>query len=261
MLSGARALYDLPDAPTRREQQLPDVFHTIRSDILKRSTHDASFPLNFNAANQVLGSGKAGDVQLTVKCVECSTTGEVVASAMLPDISDIDITDLGDVFDDSMLGLTFNGVGATIDLDLTAAASGDFSVPLLTSESPIGVSGPGFEVGVVFSVNLVLKVDGQVETEGGFKVTIPSGSSFIIPFDDSKPNVANFNGASASLLPITVDLPATITAALQLKVEAGVKLPDIKVLDVKAVAGASLSIPEVILKEFASASSSTSART
>lgn len=59
---------------------------------------------------------------------------------MLPDISDVDITDLGDVFDDSMLGLTFNGVGATIDLGLTAAASGDFSVPLLILESPIGVS-------------------------------------------------------------------------------------------------------------------------
>ncbi len=77
---------------------------------------------------------------MTVKCVECSTTGKVIASAMLPDISDIDITHPGDIFDNSMLGLTFDGVGATIDLDLTAAASGDFSVPLLKTESPIGVS-------------------------------------------------------------------------------------------------------------------------
>lgn len=75
-----------------------------------------------------------------MKCVECKTTGEVTASAMLPDISDIDITHPGDIFDDSMLGITFNGVGATIDLDLTAAASGDFSVPLLKTESPIGIA-------------------------------------------------------------------------------------------------------------------------
>ncbi|KAI0506912.1 hypothetical protein F5B22DRAFT_621842 [Xylaria bambusicola] len=259
MSRGTSALYDLPDAPLNRDRQLIDIFDTIHSDVLKRSTHDARFPLNFNVANQVLSSGKFQGAQLSVKCVECSTTGEVVASAMLPDISDIDITQPGDVFDDSMLGLTFNGVGATIDLDLTAAASGDFSVPLLTSESPIGVSGPGFQIGVVFSVDLVLKVDGEVETEGGFKVTIPDGASFIILFDDSKPNVAKFNGASASLLPITVNLPASVTAALQLKVEAGVMLPDIKVFEAKALAGASISIPELILKESASFPSKTCA--
>ncbi|KAK5631610.1 hypothetical protein RRF57_007324 [Xylaria bambusicola] len=284
VLRGTSALYDLPDAPPSRDRQVIDIFDTIHSNVLKRSTHDARFPLNFNVANQVLSSGLLTNeshsrsrnfqgAQLTAKCVECSTTGEIVASAMLPDISDVDITHPGDIFDDSMLGLTFNGIGATIDLDLAAAASGDFSVPLLTSESPIGVSGPGFQIGVVFSVDLVLKVDGKVETEGGFKVTIPDGSSFIIPFDDSKPNVAKFNlakivaigpntisqsnGASASLLPITVNLPASVTAALQLKVEAGVMLPDIKIFEAKALAGASLSIPEVILKESASFPSKT----
>ncbi|KAI0810309.1 hypothetical protein GGR55DRAFT_133789 [Xylaria sp. FL0064] len=252
VLRGATALYDLPVLPlARREQfeQFTDLFDTVQSDVLRRSTHDASFPLNFNVANQVLSSGTFHGAKLTAKCVQCSTTGEVTASAMLPNISDIDITHPGDIFDTSMLGLTFNGVGATIDLDLSAAGTGDFSVPLLKTESPIGVSGPGFQLGVVFSVDLVLKITGKVETEGGFKVTIPDGSSFIIPFDQSKPNVAKFNGASASLLPISVKLPATVTAALQLKVSAGVMLPDLKVIDAKALAGATISIPEMILKE------------
>ncbi|KAI3338251.1 hypothetical protein F4824DRAFT_499587 [Ustulina deusta] len=259
MIQSTTALYDLPDLPLSRDQQFTDLFDTVPSGVLKRSTHDASFPLNFNVANQVLSTGNFQGAQLTVKCVECSTTGKVIASAMLPDISDIDITHPGDIFDNSMLGLTFDGVGATIDLDLTAAASGDFSVPLLKTESPIGVSGPGFQIGVVFSLDLVLKVTGKVETEGGFKVVIPDGSSFIIPFDESKPNVARFNSASASLLPITVNLPASITAALQLKVQAGVMLPDLEVIEAKALAGASISIPEVILKESASLPSETCA--
>jgi hypothetical protein len=75
-----------------------------------------------------------------VKCVECLTTGNVVASAMLPDLGDIDITNPGGIFDDSMLGLTFNGVGATINLDVAAEASGDVSLPLLKTESPIGIA-------------------------------------------------------------------------------------------------------------------------
>ncbi|KAI1309775.1 hypothetical protein F5Y03DRAFT_347337 [Xylaria venustula] len=255
VLGGVRALYDLPDLPSNRGREFTDLFDTVQSNVLKRSTHDATFPLNFNVANKVLSSGTFHGAKLSVKCAECSTTGEVIASAMLPNISDIDITHPGDIFDTSMLGLTFNGVSATVDLDLTAAGTGDFSVPLLKTESPIGVSGPGFQIGVVFSVDLVLKVDGKVETEGGFKVAIPDGSSFIIPFDQSKPNVAKFNGVSASLLPITVNLPASITAALQLKVQAGVMLPDLKVIDAKALAGASISIPEVVLKESASFSS------
>jgi hypothetical protein len=42
----------------------------------------------------------------------------------------------------------------------------------------------------VFEVDLVLKIDGKVETGGGFKVAIPDGSSFLIPLDESKPTVA-----------------------------------------------------------------------
>ncbi|KAJ8113187.1 hypothetical protein ONZ43_g5209 [Nemania bipapillata] len=259
VLRGAAALYDLPEPPMPRDEQFEDLFAGIESDILKRSTHDATFPLNFNVANRDLFNGNFQGGKLTVKCVECSTTGDVIASAMLPDISDIDITHPGDIFDTSMLGLTFNGVGATIDLDLTAAASGDFSMPLLKTESPIGVAGPGFQIGVVFSVDLVLKITGKIETKGGFKVAIPDGSSFLIPFDQSKSNVAKFNGASVSLIPVTVDLPADITVALRLNAQAGVMLPDLKVVDAKALAGASLSIPEVVLKEAASLTSKTCA--
>ncbi|GAW16162.1 hypothetical protein ANO14919_055850 [Xylariales sp. No.14919] len=258
-LPSATALYDLPDVPLPREIQFADLFETVQSDVLKRSTHDASFSLNFGVANQVLSEGDFHGAKLTVKCVECRTTGEVIASAMLPDISDIDITHPGHIFDTSMLGLTFNGVGATIDLDLSAAATGDFSVPLLKTESPIGVSGPGFQIGVVFSIDLVVKVTGKIETEGGFKVAIPDGSSFIIPFDESKPNIAKFNGASVSLLPITVNLPAGITAALRLKVQAGVMLPDLEVFEAKALAGASIALPEVNIKESASFPSQTCA--
>ncbi|KAI0538736.1 hypothetical protein GGR58DRAFT_283621 [Xylaria digitata] len=257
VLRGATALYELPDVPLRREPRFTDLFEAVQSPVLRRSTHDASFSLDFEVTDEVLKSGDFHGAELTVKCKECSTTGEVIASAMLPDISDIDITHPGDIFDTSMLGLTFNGVGATIKLDLSAEGTGDFSVPLLKSESPIGVSGPGFQIGVVFSVDLVLKVTGKVETEGGFKVIIPDGSSFIIPFDESKPNIAKFNGASATLLPVKVNLPAGITAALRLKVQAGVMLPDLEFFEAKALAGASISIPEVHIKESASSSSKT----
>ena len=57
VLRGVTAIYDLPDVPSSHDQQFIDIFNTVRSDVLKRSTHDESFSLNFNVANQVLSSG------------------------------------------------------------------------------------------------------------------------------------------------------------------------------------------------------------
>ncbi|KAI0397469.1 hypothetical protein F5Y17DRAFT_455122 [Xylariaceae sp. FL0594] len=256
---GVAAIYDLPEPPEARRDVLGPLYVDEHS-LLKRSTHDASFPLAFNAVNEVLFTGNIKGETLTVKCVDCQTTGRIVASAMLPDLSDIahDITHPSQIFDDSSLGLTFNGVGGTVDLDITAAGSGDFSIPILKTESPLGIAGPGFQVGVVFTVDLVIKINGKVETKGGFKVAIPDGSSFLIPLDENKPSVAKFNGASATLLPLTVDIPADVTVALRVKVQAGVQFPDLDIVEAKALAGAYISIPEVILDEKASFPSSAS---
>lgn len=57
------------------------------------------------------------------------------------------------------------------------------------------------------------------------------------------------DGASASLLPLSVNAPANITAALRLRVQGGIDLPGSDLLDAKALAGAYINIPEVILGE------------
>ncbi|GAP84356.1 hypothetical protein SAMD00023353_0701740 [Rosellinia necatrix] len=247
VLRSVTALYTLPEPPQRRDGDLEAFYNMVGSDVLKRSTSDATFPLNFGLVDQVLAEGDFGGVELSVTCVECLVTGEVIASAMLPDLSDIDITYLKETFSDAMIGLTFNGVNATVDVDITAAASGEFAIPLLTTQTPIGVSGFGFELGVSFGLDLVFTIAGKIETGGGFKVIIPDGSSFMVPFNDANSNFANFNGASASLLPITIDLPVEITAALRLNVEGGVSFPDLGFIEARARAGAFLAIPEVIL--------------
>jgi len=53
---GVTAIYDLPYPPEARRDVLGP-FDIDESSLLKRSTHDASFPLNFNAVNQVLFTG------------------------------------------------------------------------------------------------------------------------------------------------------------------------------------------------------------
>ncbi|CAJ2499900.1 Uu.00g027530.m01.CDS01 [Anthostomella pinea] len=195
---------------------------------------NASFPLDWQAKGETLFSGKWEAFSLSLECVDCPTRGEIVASTSFPDgFADVldDVTDGLDLFDEAELAIAFYGVGARIELGLTASASGEFALPLFKSESPIGVAGPGFQVGVVFSVDLVLGIKGQVETTGGFEVSIPDVSSFTMPLDTSKENTANFDGAMASLLPLSATVPANVTLALRLRVQAGIDLPSIAAFD------------------------------
>lgn len=48
-----------------------------------------------------------------------------------------------------------------------------------------------FSIGIVFTVDLVLGATANVSFEGGFSVDIPTGSTFTMPLDLSKDNIAD----------------------------------------------------------------------
>ncbi|KAI1338746.1 hypothetical protein F5Y15DRAFT_96917 [Xylariaceae sp. FL0016] len=239
----------------RRNVQLSRPYSSLSGAVVRRNAN-ATFSLDYQVKDDALfsGSWEVADqtLSLSLACNDCSTMGELEVSTTFPDdFEDLleNFIDDSELFDQATLGVAFKGVGANIDLSLAAGASGQFSLPLFRTESPIGVSGSNFLVGVVFSVDLVLGITGKVETKGGFQVIIPDGSSFTMPLDVTKEVAANFDGAKASLLPLSADLPANVTLALQLKIQAGLDVPDILPIDAKALAGAYINIPEVILGE------------
>ncbi|KAI1871550.1 uncharacterized protein JN550_004544 [Neoarthrinium moseri] len=222
--------------------------------LLKRDA-DRSFDLGFQVKDQTLFSGSweplAGQtVDLSLKCVDCRTWGTLDASATFPeDVGDL----LGDLADfnplnDVEVSVDFKGVGALFDLTATAALEGTVKIPLFKSESPLGIAVPNFQVGLVFTVDLVLGLSGEANVGGGFQVSIPDGSTFKLPLDPGKDHTAKFDGVSTALLPLSAEVPANVTLALQLGVSAGV---DFKggIVDATALAGAFINIPEVIIGE------------
>ncbi|OTB05638.1 hypothetical protein M426DRAFT_127692 [Hypoxylon sp. CI-4A] len=226
-----------------------------RSFSMVKRDANTTFDMGFEAKDLTLFNGNwkalGQDFSLSLSCVECKTTGALVASAEFPDDLEELLSDVSDLnpLNDASLSVGFQGVGALVQLGVTTKGSGQFTLPLFTSESPLGVAGPGFQVGIVFSVDLVLGITGEITTEAGFEVSIPDGSSFTIPLDPGTPNVAKFDGASASLLPLTANAPANVTVALRLRVQAGLDLPSSPLLDAQALAGAYINIPEVIIGE------------
>ncbi|KAI1806994.1 hypothetical protein F4811DRAFT_550224 [Daldinia bambusicola] len=228
----------------------------IRTRSMVKRDADTTFSFEHDFSDVTLFSGawtatRGVDISLDLSCSECTTYGNIKASAEFPD-------DLGDFFhdikdfnplNDASLTIGFEGVGATIGIRLAVDGDGQFTIPLFKSETPLGIQGPGFQIGVTFDVDLIVGVTAEISTETGFEVTIPDGSSYKIPLDPSIPNTANFEGAQTTLLPLTVDAPAEITVALRLRVQAGVELPGSKLFDADALVGAFLYIPEVTLSE------------
>ncbi|OTA64061.1 hypothetical protein K449DRAFT_393898 [Hypoxylon sp. EC38] len=238
-----------------RDAQLATPRYSQRKKSLVRRDANTTFDMGFEAKDLTLFSGDwsalGGTFSLSLACVECRTWGTLVASADFPDDLEELLGDFKDLnpLNDASLSIGFQGVGALVDLSVTTKGSGQFTIPLFVAETPLGISGPGFQVGITFGVDLVFGITGEIQTEGGFQVSIPDSSSFTIPLDPTVENIAKFDGASASLLPLSVDAPANITVALRLRVQGGIDLPGSGLLDAKALAGAYINIPEVILGE------------
>ncbi|OTA91142.1 hypothetical protein M434DRAFT_397399 [Hypoxylon sp. CO27-5] len=238
-----------------RDVQLATPRYSQRKRSLVRRDANTTFDMGFEAKDLTLFSGDwsalGGTFSLSLACVECRTWGTLVASADFPDDLEELLSDFKDLnpLNDASLSIGFQGVGALVDLSVTTKGSGQFTIPLFVAETPLGISGPGFQVGITFGVDLVFGITGEIQTEGGFQVSIPDSSSFTIPLDPTVENIARFDGASASLLPLSVDAPANITVALRLRVQGGIDLPGSGLLDAKALAGAYINIPEVILGE------------
>ncbi|KAI1378762.1 hypothetical protein F4677DRAFT_378562 [Hypoxylon crocopeplum] len=247
----------LAHRPARRDVQLstPRYLHPQTKRAMVKRDANTTFDLGFEAKDVTLFSGDwaalGQDFSLDLTCKDCKTFGTLVASAEFPeDLEDLlgDLADLNPL-NDASLSVSFQGVGALVDLSVAIASDGQFTIPLFVPPTPLGISGPGFTVGITFGVDLVIGISAEVEVEGGFQVAIPDGSSFTIPLDPTVDNVAKFDGAQATLLPLTANAPASVTVALRLRVQAGLDLPSSPLLDAQALAGAFINIPEVILSE------------
>ncbi|KAI1205446.1 uncharacterized protein F4807DRAFT_464732 [Annulohypoxylon truncatum] len=241
---------------TERDVELLPRYGPHTRGVMVRRDANKTFDLGFEANDVTLFSGSwpgptGTSLSLDLSCVECKTFGELNAFMEFPDNLEELLKDLKDFnpFNDASLTVGFQGVGALVDLSVTTTGTGHFTIPLYKTESPLGITGPGFQAGISFGVDLIIGITAEIETEGGFEVTIPDGSSFTINLDEKVGNVGKFTGASATLLPLSVDAPATVTVALRVAVQGGIELPSVPLLEAKAIAGAYINIPEVILGE------------
>ena len=126
--------------------------------------HEWDHELLFGASHGELGFfddiAYADSVGLSVMCVECWTKGVVTAELTTEDIFK------------PVVRLAFAGVEAYLDIAVAAHAGATYAITLFATESPLGLSLPDLDIGLVFSLDLVFSVSATVELEGGFYVKL-----------------------------------------------------------------------------------------
>ncbi|KAF2263947.1 hypothetical protein CC78DRAFT_617150 [Lojkania enalia] len=190
----------------------------------------ASFDLSFSTANSTFSpeeflKGAEGivaipDLPVELGCNECTTTGALTLTQgsfdidlgdvdLLPDFLDGDDANVLSIIKGGFIELAAKDLAAHIDLFAKPKASGEFEIAL-PSLPIVGFVIPGLgKAGVSFEASLLasFEVEGGIEINYGFDVTVPSDSTIRIDMSDlEKSGITGFDVPELKPLPFTANV-------------------------------------------------------
>lgn len=94
---------------------------------------------------------------------------------------DIDIPDIPQC----ELGFQFDGMELYMNIDTTLSSGATYTLNLYTSKTAIGFAvGEELLIGIVFSVDLILSVESEIDISSGFHIQLNDGVAIDIPMFD-----------------------------------------------------------------------------
>jgi hypothetical protein len=94
---------------------------------------------------------------------------------------DIDIPDIPEC----ELRFQFDGMELYMQIDTILSGGATYALNLYTSETPIGFTvGEDLLIGVIFSVDLILSVESEIDISSGFHIQLNDGVAIDIPMFD-----------------------------------------------------------------------------
>ncbi|KAF1972785.1 hypothetical protein BU23DRAFT_599525 [Bimuria novae-zelandiae CBS 107.79] len=124
---------------------------------------------------------------------------------------DMDIKPINDV----MLNFQFDNMELYLELNTILGAGATYELNLYTSNTPIGIGvGKDLRLGVVFQVDLLLSVEGELDISSGVHIKLDDGVAIDIAlFSDAVSNIV-FNGGQFEFLPVTVEKAGVVLSAI-----------------------------------------------
>ncbi|KAI0382369.1 hypothetical protein F5Y04DRAFT_45188 [Hypomontagnella monticulosa] len=168
------------------------------------------------------------------------------------DLSDFDIPPVNISFNvdvpdlpECHLRFGFDGLELYMLVDTILSAGATYDLNLYSSKTPIGISASkDLFIGVVFTVDLILSVEAQIDISSGIHIKLEDGVGLDMVLFGQDVSSITFNGADFEFLPVTVESAGGILSAiLRVGVKAGINLatPNTKFLET-ASAGVGVSV-------------------
>ncbi|KAE9364300.1 hypothetical protein N431DRAFT_563636 [Stipitochalara longipes BDJ] len=170
-------------------------------------------------------------VKNSVESVAKNATTSILSGDF--DLDDIDFPPLAVDFDVSIpeipacdLSFQFDGLELYMELETALSGGATYTLNLFKSKTPIGFSvDSDLLIGVVFSVDLILSVESEIDISTGFHIQLHDGIAINIPMFDHNVSSITFNGGNFEFLPVTVQSSGNVlTALLRVGITAGLDI-------------------------------------
>ncbi|KAG5804541.1 hypothetical protein H9Q74_008774 [Fusarium xylarioides] len=124
------------------------------------------------------------------------------------------------------LQFQFDGLEVYMLIDTVLSAGAAYTLDLYTSTTPAGFAvRDNLEVGVIFAIDLILSVEGEINISSGFHLRLDDGVLFDIAIFSKKISNLTMNGGDFEFLPVTLESAGVVfKAVLRVGVKAGFEI-------------------------------------
>lgn len=132
------------------------------------------------------------------------------------------------------LRFQFDGLELYMSMNTILEVSATYELPLYKSQSAVGISiTPDLSLGLQFTVDLILNVEGEIDISSGFHIKVNDGIAIEITLFSNDVSDITFPGAQFEFLPVAIESAGMVfSAVLRLGVHAGFEIatPDVSLL-------------------------------
>ncbi|KAJ5656691.1 hypothetical protein N7507_008641 [Penicillium longicatenatum] len=136
------------------------------------------------------------------------------------------------VLPEAQIHFEFDDLELYLDLDIKLSAGATYTLNVFSSETPEGFRVPGLTVGAVFSVDLILIADAEIDIGSGIHIKLEDGLSFDLEMFNSNVSSISVPGGIYEFLPVTIAGEGSLQAILSLKASLGVDMSSSSLEDV-----------------------------
>ncbi|KAF5545318.1 hypothetical protein FPHYL_10772 [Fusarium phyllophilum] len=124
------------------------------------------------------------------------------------------------------LQFQFDGLEVYMLIDTVLSAGATYTLNLYTSTTPAGFAvRDNLELGVIFAIDLILSVEGEINISSGFHLRLDDGVLFDIAIFSKEISNLTINGGDFEFLPVTLESAGVVfKAVLRVGVKAGFEI-------------------------------------